>query len=401
MAQDFLDLSFQLESGRPLPFMTRFDGPIRIRVAGSPPPTLSGDLDRLITRLRREARLDIARSTAGSAEIVVEALPTATLKRYAPEAACFVVPNVSGFEDYKRKRRTDEANWALLTERRKASIFLPSDQSPQEIRDCLHEEIAQAIGPLNDLYRLPDSVFNDDNYHTVLTGFDMLMLRTYYAPELSNRMTKSEAAKVVPRILARYNQRGQQISGRPPAPTPRAWIDAIEIALGANSFTPLRRSSAQKAVQIAAEAGWSDTRRGLSHDVFGRLSLAQRPDVALTSFLTAHRLYRASPVTDVQTAHVALQLAAATLSAGQSEETLALVTPSIRIAERAENASLLATLLMLKSAALTLQGRDAEAQAARLDSFGWGLYGLGSERAVQARWDEVRALSPRSQGETG
>jgi len=34
--------------------------------------------------------------------------------------------------------------------------------SPQEVRDCLHEELAQALGPLNDLYRLPDSVFNDD-----------------------------------------------------------------------------------------------------------------------------------------------------------------------------------------------------------------------------------------------
>ena len=54
------------------------------------------------------------------------------------------------------------------------------------MRDCLHEELAQAMGPLNDLYELSDSVFNDDNFHTVLTGFDMLVLRLHYAPELAN-----------------------------------------------------------------------------------------------------------------------------------------------------------------------------------------------------------------------
>ena len=50
------------------------------------------------------------------------------------------------------------------------AVFLPGDVSPQEIRDCLHEELAQALGPVNDLYRLTDSVFNDDNFNTVLTA---------------------------------------------------------------------------------------------------------------------------------------------------------------------------------------------------------------------------------------
>ena len=57
-----------------------------------------------------------------------------------------------------------------MRERQRVAVFLPADAAPQELRDCLHEEIAQALGPLNDLYRLPDSIFNDDNVHTVLTG---------------------------------------------------------------------------------------------------------------------------------------------------------------------------------------------------------------------------------------
>ena len=46
IAADILDLSFQLESGRLLPVLTRFEGPITIRVTGNEPPTLSRDLDR-------------------------------------------------------------------------------------------------------------------------------------------------------------------------------------------------------------------------------------------------------------------------------------------------------------------------------------------------------------------
>jgi hypothetical protein len=82
------------------------------------------------------------------------------------------------------------------------AVFMPADVAPQEVRDCLHEEVAQAIGPLNDLYRLPDSVFNDDNFHTVLTGFDMLILRATYAPELRSGMTRAEVAAALPGILA-------------------------------------------------------------------------------------------------------------------------------------------------------------------------------------------------------
>ena len=107
-------------------------------------------------------------------------------------------------------------------------IFLPNDASPQEARDCLHEELAQAIGPLNDLYRLPDSVFNDDNVHTVLTGFDMLILRAYYAPELRSGMTRAQVAAKLPAILSRYNPAGDNLSPVHASETPRAWINAIQ-----------------------------------------------------------------------------------------------------------------------------------------------------------------------------
>ena len=57
-----------------------------------------------------------------------------------------------------------------------------------------HEELAQALGPLNDLYRLSDSVFNDDNFQSVLTSFDMDILRMTYSPSLSSGMSREEVA---------------------------------------------------------------------------------------------------------------------------------------------------------------------------------------------------------------
>ncbi len=119
----------------------------------------------------------------GRASITIEAVTRDELQRAVPQAACFVVPRVVVLgrvppQPPRRRARLDDAD-ARASGWRSSS---PRDVAPQEIRDCLHEELAQALGPLNDLYRLTDSVFNDDNFHTVLTGFDMLMLRASTRP---------------------------------------------------------------------------------------------------------------------------------------------------------------------------------------------------------------------------
>ncbi|PCH68751.1 MAG: ATP-dependent transcriptional regulator, partial [Rhodobacteraceae bacterium] len=171
IAEDFLDLHFNLESGRALPVFTRFETPITVRVTGSPPPSLQPDLTRLLDRLQTEAGVNISQTNDADANITIQAVSRADIRRTLPQAACFVVPNVTNLDQFRRERRRASTNWALLRNRDKLAIFLPYDASPQEVRDCLHEELAQAVGPLNDLYRLPNSIFNDDNVHTVLTGF--------------------------------------------------------------------------------------------------------------------------------------------------------------------------------------------------------------------------------------
>jgi hypothetical protein len=392
--QDFLDLTFRMESGRAIPEMTRFEGPISVRVSGDIPATLVPDLRLLLDRLRTEAGIDIFLTGAPEASITIEGISRADLQATAPRAACFVVPRISSWEDFREVRRTPQVDWTTLTRRDKAAIFIPTDTAPQEIRDCLHEELAQALGPLNDLYRLPDSVFNDDNIHTVLTGFDMLLLRAYYAPELANGMRRGEAAARLPALLARLNPGGEFTASSPLNDTSRDWIDAIELALSGQASPARRRAAAEQAINLTRAFGWTGPRRGFAFYVFGRLEVGHNPDLAFGAFTQAYETYLASPQTQLHAATVAVQLAAYSLSAGDARKTVELADFGIPIAMAHENAALLATLMMFKAEALAMQGRGPEAAALRLDSLGWARYGFGSDRNVRARMREIAALNP-------
>lgn len=392
--RDFLDLSFELESGRALPRLTRFEGPITLRLTGAPTVGMQADLAQLIYRLRKEAGINITQVGSGAANITVQAIPRAEIRRHLPRAACFVVPNISDVRDYASARAAGKTNWAALTRRERMAVFVPSDASPQEARDCLHEEIAQALGPLNDLYRLPDSVFNDDNVHTVLTGFDMTILRAYYDPALKNGMSRTDVARRLPAILARVNPAGQRIAARPLPRTPRAWISAVQTALGPGVSSPQREAAARRALQIASAQGWQDHRRAFSHYAMGRVMQPTNPARARDEFILADQFYRRSPATRLHRAYVASQLAAYSVSAGQGDQALSLIGGHLDAAARGENAALLSTLLLLRAEALDLSGRSSEARSVRLDSLGWARYGFGADWAVQAKLREISALSP-------
>jgi len=395
IARDFIDLAFRMESGRPIPRLTRFEGPISVRVDGVVTPTLVPDLRTLLARIRSEAGLDIFLTGGETASISVIGVPRSELSRAVPKAACFVVPRVSSWEEFKASRNSPQVDWTLLERRDRAAVFVPADVAPQEIRDCLHEELAQALGPLNDLYRLPDSVFNDDNMHAVLTGFDMLVLRAYYDPALRNGMTRGEAAARMPAILARLNPRGENRASRPQNDTTRDWISNMEIALSSGSSAMRRRGSAETAMNLGRAFGWSGTREGFALFAYGRLNVGTDPTLALGAFRAADRAYRETEDTRLQTAHVAVQLAAFSLSSGDGYGTISIADEAIPIAAEFENAALLATLMMFKAEALELLGRDAEAQTVRLDSLAWARYGFGSEQKVTARLAEVSSLRPR------
>lgn len=396
IAGDFLELAFQLESGRALPVLSRFEGPVTLSVSAGAPAALNRDLALLLSRLRIEAGIDIRKAGADKpASISLEIIPKARLQALVPHAACFVAPNVSSWDEFRRMRGRTETDWTKLVSRSRMAIFIPGDVSPQEMRDCLHEEIAQALGPVNDLYRLNDSVFNDDNFHNILTGFDMLILRAYYAPELASGMTRAEVAARLPTILARLNPAGGRGAAVAGSPTPAAWKQAVETALGARASSSTRRAAANRAVDLARANGWYDSRLALSLFAKGRLHLGYDSRVALSSFQQAESVYRTLPGSELQAANMGVQLAAYALSGGRAAEALSMVNSHIAPVMSAENAALLSTLLMIKAEALAMLGRSHEARLVRLDSLGWARYGFGSEAEVSARMGEIAAIADR------
>lgn len=394
IARDFIDLSFKLESGRSLPVFTRFEGPISVRITGAPPPTMASDLSRLLFRLQSEAGIDIRQTGGADANITIEAVSRAEIRSHLPQAACFVVPNISRLSEFRLARRSPRTDWARLTTRERMAIFVPNDASPQEVRDCLHEELAQALGPLNDLYRLPQSVFNDDNVHAVLTGFDMMVLRATYAPGLRSGMTRDQVENRLPAILARINPGGQFLAPRNEASTPPEWTDTMQTALGVGAAPGARRAAAARAIDIARTLGWQDHRLGFAHYVMGRLILPVDPAEAVAHFQTSDSIFARRPEYGLHRAMVASQLVAYLVAQGRGSEAVDMVGIHLPVVIRHENAALVASLNMLRAEALELSGRGVEAQAVRMDSLGWARYGFGADWAIRAKLREISALNP-------
>lgn len=384
LTRDFMDLTFAMESGRVLDTFSRFEGPVTVAMTGKAPPTAARDLGVLIGRLRDEAGIDIAPTASGPATITVEFATRAELRRLAPTAACFVVPNVGSLAEYRRLRGSQQVDWATVTRRERAAIFIPADTSPQEVRDCLHEELAQALGPLNDLYRLPDSVFNDDNFQSVLTSFDMDILRMTYSPALSSGMSRADVA-------ARLGTSPTVGAGNPPD-----WTRAIETALGRNGSLATRKAAAERALAIAEASGWRDGRAAFSYFAVGRLLAGSEPRRALDAFDRAAALYARLPGGELQLAHVDMQLAAMALAGGLAEEAVRLADRAMPVVERHQNAALLATLMLIKAEALEQLGNPAAAAELRMDSEPWARYGFGPDSVVRDRMRDIASVADRA-----
>ncbi len=394
IAQDFLDLVFETETGKPLPVMTRFEGPIRVSLATSAPAVMRRDLSQLIGRLRTEAKIDINLALPGQdAQLFVETVARKEFKNSSPEAACTFEPNVSGWKELRRFRNKHTRQLESSSSRLTGTIFIPAGVSPQEMRDCLHEEIAQGLGPVNDLFRLSDSVFNDNNIHVVLTGFDMLILRAYYDPALQNGMNRKQVAEALPGILNRINPRG--IGQGLESATPRRWNNALAIAIAANTSPERRFRAAEKALEDARELGWKDHRLAYSVLVSASQRLSRNPEIGRMTFEEAQYLYDSLDRQSVYSAHVAAQMAGFALAEGEFDRAISITNQAISATRRSENAALLSTFLLFKAEALEASGRLQQARIVRNDALAWARYGFGSDNEVRARQQTIRALVPR------
>jgi hypothetical protein len=387
LAEDFLEYTFELESGEVLDRLLRYEGPIRIHFGPAGFGPFRRDIDALLARLRRDAGIDIAEvDDPARAQIHVEAVPAAQMARVFPTAACFIVPGETSWRDFVRRGAREVVRWSAQETLGTAAIFLPIDTSPQDVRDCLNEEITQALGPANDLYRVADSIWNDDNLHGIATPYNMLMLRVLYQPELRSGMTRAQVAALLPRILHRENPPGRALPPQPRHPESGAWASAIEVALSRTAPREQRLGAAQVATQIAEEMRPVDHRLAVSRLALGRLQIRRDPVAAARNFAEAYNLSRRlHGLGDVRTAHAAVHMAAVALSAGQYEVAVRLARAHLSGARAGQNAVLLAGLRSIEAEALVELDRLDEAREARLESLRWARYGLGDGDGALAR----------------
>lgn len=84
----------------------------------------------------------------------------------------------------------------------RAVAVIRAELPPLLRQSCIHEELAQAMGLVNDSPDARPSIFNDDEEFALLTRHDELLLRMLYDPRLRPGMTEDEALPILHRIAA-------------------------------------------------------------------------------------------------------------------------------------------------------------------------------------------------------
>ncbi len=83
-----------------------------------------------------------------------------------------------------------------------ALILVKAEHSNLMRLSCIHEEMAQALGLVNDSPNVRPSIFNDDEEFALLTRHDELLLRMLYDRRLKPGMTAQIARPLLPKIAS-------------------------------------------------------------------------------------------------------------------------------------------------------------------------------------------------------
>lgn len=82
-----------------------------------------------------------------------------------------------------------------------ALIFLKAELPGVFRKSCIHEELTQTMGLMNDDEDVRPSIFNDDQEFALLTEHDEYLLRILYDGRLVTGMAAEEALALVPEII--------------------------------------------------------------------------------------------------------------------------------------------------------------------------------------------------------
>ena len=386
LAKLFVRLTHDTEWGGQRPHLVRMEEPVVVGLEGPGASAFAPFLEGYLGWLAAETGIDI--HTGGPARALhLRLVDGAEFARALPAAACVLVPGDPGWDAFRR----DPARFggeAMLRMHRlpEATVFVPDDAIPAHVRRCLIEEIAQALGPLNDLSGLGPSIFNDDFGHVWPTRLDLMMLRVLYAPELATGLGRAETERRARAALDRINPAG--LSAPPLPAVEAASVPAWERLAARVTRRGLRPETRLEAAEIALEHAEAALPGTVWHCrslvLAGQAGRGPAPDRARDRLERAERLCAAvHGADDPRIAQIRLLRAGLEMAQGEAEAALAAMDGLEAPLAGHGLDEALAAYYALRTQALALLGRSAEGRRASALARDWGGYALGRAAAVR------------------
>jgi hypothetical protein len=82
-----------------------------------------------------------------------------------------------------------------------SNVLIAVDAGNFIFRDCLYEELLQALGPINDDDSVPWTMFNDNVEKGFFDVYDQYLLNILYHPRVRAGMTRDEVRALLPEIM--------------------------------------------------------------------------------------------------------------------------------------------------------------------------------------------------------
>lgn len=200
--------------------LSRWSDPVRVQVLfgdSVPPEQRASDLRTITQYVRRLARLtghDIRMSqTGGNYHVFVMSVDELArtgdrVRAILPGLPDTTVDDITNPDrnifcavySYSPSQNTSETTSALAVIR--------SEHPELMRRSCIHEELAQGLGLVNDSPAARPSIFNDDEEFATLTTHDEILLKMLYDKRLRPGMTPAEARPTIETIAAEYYSDG-------------------------------------------------------------------------------------------------------------------------------------------------------------------------------------------------
>ena len=399
IAQDFDDLVFETEGGRRFEKLNKLREPIAVAFLGHRFEEYRPFARDFVREVAQVADIDIfladtpEQAAQAASRVQIRFVSFGEMDISTPDAQCIFL---AGSEPFWRII-DDEARYtelAQLISPSEMTVYIPINATPEEVRECLYEEITQALGPQNDLLHLHDSIFNDENSHSRPTPYDMLILKALYDDRLQPLQSREEVMAVLPAILADHHPSGLARAATPPTVRWEQLDSLWNTALSQRNDAQALVAQFTEAAALAEELPSHDYRRLAFEAV--RVSL-HRSRNAPERFAELADRFNAPPLEDpLRAALMRVEQVVALHAMARWSEIPQIASTAIDTLARAGRDDRVAELYCSMSSALYALGRRVEALDHAAQCLAWTGYALGEDHpeTLQVRSHLARLQEP-------